>query len=380
MRIFYSTSVLGDVGGSEIYTRDLLTELIRRGHEIFVFTTCNYELKGAQTHIVPTRGHHAFHKFEAPFFYKDAIRDAEKFKPDIVQSHSNSLMGWIGSRVRKKVNVPHVLLIELISSENHNLHTKTIHEMEKFLLPRLDVDKIIVWTRLIKEKFLLPWGVPNEKIEVIPPAINIDNYSIADPKQIQEKYGQNLITSFKSLWGSSARGIEYILQAMPIVFERFPEYRYVIFGGGKEQARLEKKAQELGISDKVFFHGYEKPQMGASIAAATTVSPHSFVYEISFSMSLMEYMAWGVPCVVTDIGSAKEIVRDAALLVEPKNPQSIAKGIETLLEDSALRKKFGMRGKELVKKEYSIRNTVDQLESMYESLLRKNQGVLKKLG
>ena len=167
VKIFYVTSVLGDIGGSEVYTRDLLKELIKRGHELSVFTSCRYHLKGAQMHFAPTFGHHAFHKFQAVLSLPKALKVAKKFEPDIVQSHSNSIMGLIGSIVRKQQNIPHMLLIESISSDNHNMHTKTIFEMEKRMLSRLDYDKIVVWTDLMKEKFLIPWGVKKEKIEII---------------------------------------------------------------------------------------------------------------------------------------------------------------------------------------------------------------------
>jgi len=93
MKIFYLTSVLGDSGGSEIYTRDLILELISRGHEVCVCTTIPYKVKGAKMAYLPRFGHHAFWKFEAPFFYRRALKAALEFKPDLIQSHSNSMMG-----------------------------------------------------------------------------------------------------------------------------------------------------------------------------------------------------------------------------------------------------------------------------------------------
>lgn len=372
MKIFYVTSVLGDIGGSEAYNRDIIKELLKRSHEVSIFTPCKYDVKGAQMNYSPSFGHHAFHKFQAPFYVRKALKAAKEFKPEIVQSHSNSLMGWIGSKVRKEQKIPHALLIESISSHNNNLHTKTIFEMEKRMLSRLDYDKIIVWTELMKKKFLLPWGVKKEKIEIIPPAVNIDISGLkTDKKTITKKYGKHLITSMKSLWSTSAKGIEYIIDSMPEVFEEYPEYHYVIFGEGKEKQKLEKKVNELKLEEKIFFHGFIEPKMWNSVASATTVSPHSFVYELSISMSLMEYMARGVPCVVTDIGSAKEIVKDAAIIVRPKNPKALAKGIKKLISNLPLRKSLGRKAKKLVKEKYSIKHTVDRLEEIYSGLMKK---------
>lgn len=379
MKIFYATSVLGDGGGSEVYTRDLLNELIKRGHELCIFTTCKYDVKGAQMHFAPVFGHHAFHKFESVFSIKKALTAAKDFGPDIVQSHSNSVMGWIGSKARRQEKTPHVLLIESISSQNNNIHTKTIFEMEKFLLPRLDYDKVVVWTSLMKEKFLLPWGVKGEKIEIIPPAVAIrPGKGKADISFITKKYGKNLITTMKSLWSTSAKGIEYIIDAMPLVLEKHPDYRYVIFGNGKEKPRLEKMVREKGLSGKILFHGHMPPEKWDSVAMATTVAPHSFVYELSISMSLMEYMARGVPCVVTDIGSAKEIVGDAAIVVKPMNPKAIAEGICRVIEDKKLAKKLRKSAKKRVMEKYSIKHSVDRLEEIYSKLLKNPQFKAKK--
>jgi glycosyltransferase involved in cell wall biosynthesis len=374
MKIFYVTSVLGDMGGSEIYTRDLLKELIKRGHELFVFTTCNYELKEAEMFHTKTFGHHAFHKFQGLLYIRKALKEASQFKPDLIQSHSNSLMGLIGHQIKKKLNIPHVLLIELISSHNKNLHTKTIFQIEKFLLPKLNYDKLILWTENMKRKFALSWGIPEKKIKVIPAAINTENYNLkADGTEINKKYGKHLISSIKSLWGTNAKGIEYIIKAMNYVKEVHPEYKYVIFGGGTEQTRLEKQTQEMKLNDVIEFAGYVKPEYCEKIAAATKIAPHSFVYEFSTSVSLLEFMAWGKANVVTDIGSVKEFVGDSALIVEKENEKAMAEGIIKLIENKRLRRELERKARRRVEEKYSIKATVDELEKIYGQLLKGKQ-------
>ncbi|MFH1545298.1 MAG: glycosyltransferase family 4 protein [archaeon] len=373
MKIFYITSVLSDIGGSEIYTRDLLKELINRGHELFVFTTAKYDLPGAKVYSIPVFGHSAFHKFEAPLFYWKAIREAKKFNPDLIQSHSNSCMGLIGHVVKRNLKKPHVMLIELISSMNQNLHTKTIFQTEKFLLPKLNYNKLVVWTENMKKKFLLPWGVEEGKIEVIPAAVNVKNYDLgANGSEINKKYGEKLITSIKSLWGTNATGIEYIIKAMKIVSRKYPEYKYIIFGWGKERERLERMVKELALEENVQFAGAIHPNECANVAAATTVAPHSFVYEFSTSISLLEYMAWGKACVVTDIGSVREFVGDSALVVKAKDEKAMAEGIIKLIEDNELRESLERKARKRVEEKYSIKATVDRLEGIYEGLIKNN--------
>jgi len=372
MKIFYITSVLGDSGGSEIYTRDLIRELIKRGHKVMVCTPVPYAVEGAEMVFLPRLGHHALWKFEGPLFYGKALKAARKFRPDIIQSHSNSMMGIIGHLLKRKLGVPHVLLIELISSRNVNLHTKFIHLTEKIFLPRLNYDRLVVWTEQMKKKFLLPWGIAEKRIEVMPAALDLGHYPLgADGSEISKKYGKHLITSIKTLWGTNVKGLEYVVMAMKEISEKHPEYKYVIFGGGTEKHVLEELVKKLGLQNCVELAGSIKPEKCKEVWAATEIAPHSYVYEFSTSISLLEYMSMGKACVVTDIGNVRNFVGDAAVVVKPYGKKAMAEGILKLIEDKKLREEIGKRARARVEKMYSIRASVDRLERIYAEEIGK---------
>jgi len=371
MRIFYVSSVLGPYGGSEMYVRDLLNELIRRGHELFIFTPEKHEIKGAKFYHVPVIGHDALNKFETMLFYWKAIELAKKFKPDIVQSHSNSCQGFIAHMVKRNLKIPHVMLIELISSINFNAHTKFVFQFEKFVMPKLNYNKIIVWTKNMKENFLVPWGIKEKRIEIIPAALNLQNYNIkANGREIREKYGKHLITSIKSLWGTNAEGLKYIIKAMKYVRKEHPKYKYVIFGDGPKFNELKEFTKKLGLEQTVKFGGRIDTETCRKVWAATEIAPHSYVYEFSTSISLLEYMAEGKANVVTDIGAVRELVGDAAIVVKPYNPKAMAEGIIKLIEDKKLRKKIEKKAKERARKKNDIRKAVDRMEEIYKKLLK----------
>jgi glycosyltransferase involved in cell wall biosynthesis len=297
---------------------------------------------------------------------------AKEFKAEIVQSHSNSGMGLIGHMVKKKLKIPHVLLIELISSYNTNIHTKTIYYFEKFFLHKLNYDKLIVWTELMRDKFLIPWGIPLKKIEVIPAAIELRNYNLnASGKNIRKEFGENLITSIKSLWKSNVLGLKYIIKAMKIVHKEHPEFKYIIFGWGSERKKLQEEVKKLGLTKVVELPGAIMPEKCPEVWAATKIAPHSFVYEFSTSISLLECMAFGKACVVTDIGGVKEFVGDAALRVKPYSVKAMAEGINLLIENTELRKELEKKARKRVEERHSIKATVDKLEKIYCELLNR---------
>ncbi len=370
MKIIYITSVLGDIGGSEIYCRDIIKEMLRKGHKILVVSTEPYDFKhkNAEFLQIPFFGHHAFHKFTMSFFYKRIVKKAKEFQPDVIQSHSNCLMGWIGDKVKKKLNVPHVLLIEMISSDNNNLHTKTIFALEKFLLPKLKYDKIVIWTENMKKKFLLPWGITEKRIQVIPAALNKENYDVnAKGKKVKENFGEHLIVSIKSLWTTNVLGLKYIVKAMKYVKAKHPEYKYLCIGPGNS-SELKKIAVKEKVDDVVFFPGSISNKEKTEYWGATEIAPHSYVYEFSTSISLLEFLAMGKACVITDVGAVKEYLKDSALIVKPENPKDLGEGINKLIENPELRKELERKARKLFEEEYSIRASVQKLEKLYFEL------------
>lgn len=373
MRIFYVTQAIGDWGGSEIYSRDIVRELMKRGHDVFVFTFSSWNYPDMKMHRVPVFGHHAFYKFEMPFFSGDAIKLAKGFKPDIVHSHGGPLVGIMGHLIKKKLGIPHVGLNEAIISINRNVHGKVVFQIEKFFIPKLNYDRIIVWTNNMRNKFLIPWGIDQRKIEVIPAALNLDSYDPSiDGSEIRKKYGEHLITCVKTLYFLNGKGLEYVVRAMKIVSKKHPEYRLLIFGEGTHRSILEELVKKLGIEKYVELPGGVPPEVYKKVCAVTDVAPHSFVYEFSTSVSLLEYMAMGRPCVVTDIGSVREFVGDSTLIVKPEDPEDMAKGIIKLIENPKLREILGKKARKRVEERYSIKASVDAIEKIYEGLTRKN--------
>jgi alpha-1,3-rhamnosyl/mannosyltransferase len=67
------------------------------------------------------------------------------------------------------------------------------------------------------------------------------------------------------------------------------------------------------------------------------------LYE-GFGLPLVEAMAYGVPCVVSNVGALPEVANGAAILVDPEDVGSIAGGLERLLADASLREKLGAAG------------------------------------
>ncbi len=124
---------------------------------------------------------------------------------------------------------------------------------------------------------------------------------------------------------------------------------YLICGQGAEKKLLERQAEKLGVSKRVKLLGYQEDVDDLYQNADIFVFPS---IQEGLPVALMEAMAAGLPCVVSDIRGNRELV-DAA-------PQSGQQGREKSMPESAYEKSGGMR--------FSLQNP-EQMQSALERLL-----------
>ena len=76
--------------------------------------------------------------------------------------------------------------------------------------------------------------------------------------------------------------------------------------------------------------------------------------------------ASGIPCVVTDIGDSAELVGDAGIVVQPRDPEALADGwIKILRLSGHERKEMGERGRSRIRSEYALSTIVKRYENLY---------------
>lgn len=93
----------------------------------------------------------------------------------------------------------------------------------------------------------------------------------------------------------------------------------------------------------------------------------------SFSNSLLESMAAGLPVVATNVGGNPEIVQDGetGLLVPPRDPAAMADAIIRVLEAPEMAKRFGGAGRERVMKHFSLETVIRRTSELYMMLLER---------
>ncbi len=380
MRIFFIThtySLLGG-GGGELFCSDFLKELVKRRHKIFVFTTKGEDFSaeekklGIEVFHASCFGHHAFHKFEYLMQANKAVELAKKFNPDIIHAQNDVFPALIGEKVKKATGAPLVASIEYLSDKAVSLNLKIVFLFNKFFLPRIKFDKLVSWSRFVIDSYFLPWKIPKRKIVLIPGAVDVSAFlKKSKPHAKLKQFGKNLIVSAKPIHTTNAMGLLQTIKAMKFVSEKFSDWKFVVVGEGEKRSWLQDVVKELKLEKNVVFAGGINAEEIPSVYAAAEIVVHSFAFKATTSIALIESMAAQKAIVATDFGEVANTVGGTAVLVEPNNPESIAKGIIKLIENPKLRKELGEKARKRAMKNFSMPAIVDRFEKLYKELAKK---------
>jgi phosphatidylinositol alpha-1,6-mannosyltransferase len=152
------------------------------------------------------------------------------------------------------------------------------------------------------------------------------------------------------------KGIDTVLYALPALLASFPEIKYHVAGDGPDGPRLQAITQELGLENVVTFLG----QVNDAQLLAAYQRAHLFVMPAreevqsasleGFGIVYLEASACALPVIAGRSGGAVEAVRDGetGYLVEPQNPEALAKIVCALLQNAELRRQIGQNGRRWV--------------------------------
>ena len=166
------------------------------------------------------------------------------------------------------------------------------------------------------------------------------------------------------------KGVTTLLAACQLVAQDRPHLRWrlQLAGTGPLENELKALARELAVEQQVRFLGHVH-----DVNELLELSDIFVLPSLSEGMSnaLLEAMAHGLPCIVTDIAGNNEMIAHGinGWLVPPEDSTALAKAISTLAIDQELRQRLGRAAANTVETKYSLDCVADQYLTLYASLL-----------
>lgn len=169
----------------------------------------------------------------------------------------------------------------------------------------------------------------------------------------------------------SWKGIDDFLKAADLL-RGVSEIKWVIIGGGHAET-YKRRAREMGLEQVVHFTGHLDrpfPALAGLDCFALLSTAHEGV-----SQAILQAAYLGRPLVATATGGLGEVCLDGitGIQVPPFSSDRVAKAILEIKNQPVLQETFGRNGKELVVKQFTLSQTIDHMEEIYQEIVGKRK-------
>jgi glycosyltransferase involved in cell wall biosynthesis len=206
------------------------------------------------------------------------------------------------------------------------------------------------------------FGIPSDRIRVIPTGIDIRKFPYAGPEN-----RENLLLYVGSL--IERKGVIHLLRAMQKVKVKWPDYKLLIVGEGILWEELETYVRENGLQDHVGFLG---PQSQAEVAGLMRRSKLFILpsTEEGQGAVLVEAMASGTPCIGSNTGGIPNVITgDVGRVFAPTNSDELFNAITAMLENETVWQKASQNARIRAVDHYSWDLLAESIIGLYQSVL-----------
>lgn len=197
--------------------------------------------------------------------------------------------------------------------------------------------------------------IPASKIEVIYNGIEPLVSTEAGRAQARQELGikpeQRVIGTVARL--DPIKNQAMMLEAFALLAPEFPDLVLLLVGDGPERHNLEQLAGRLNISDRVIFAGFKSPATDYMALMELFLLPS---LSEGTSMTLLEAMSLGIPCVVSDVGGNPEVVqhKHCGLVLAQNTADTLKESVVQLLSNPAKHAQLGQGALRAFQQKFSV--------------------------
>lgn len=234
--------------------------------------------------------------------------------------------------------------------------------------------RVIAVSHATREALATSYGIPHQKVHVIPNGYTPDLKPVRDPHAlyaVRQKYGipGDYILYLGRL--QPRKNLPRLIRAFGRIAGDYPDLSLVLAGpGGWLEQSIHEAIAACHLETRVLLPGYIAADDKAALLSGARVFAFPSLYE-GFGIPVLEAQACEVPVLTSTTSSLPEVAGDAAVLVDPTDELAIAEGLRRLLEDAALCETLRARGRANVARfswESAARQTAALIEAMLTGL------------
>jgi glycosyltransferase involved in cell wall biosynthesis len=222
--------------------------------------------------------------------------------------------------------------------------------LSEYLYP--DIKKYVSRDRV----HICPNGIPEQMDQ------KVQHAKVKKGDPVQLLFLSNLIES---------KGVFVLLEACGILKKKGITFECAIVGGegGITSKQLNKKINELGLEENVFYLGKKYNEDKKRIFLASDIFVFPTFYE-TFGLVNLEAMQASLPVISTPEGGIPDVVldRETGYLAPQKNAEALAQYLEHLINNPDKREKMGIKGRERYEKYFTIQAFENRLSDILQTI------------
>ena len=301
---------------------------------------------------------------------RSLTRILRETEPHIVHTHS-SKAGILGRVAARRASIPVII---------HTIHGQAFHpnlnRLTNSLFIKLEryvsrfTHKIITVADAMTEQAVAAGVAPEEKFVTVRSGMEVEHFLGSDKhrEETRQRFGfspEHVVVG-KIARLAPLKGYEYMLELIAELCPRHPQLRFMFVGDGQLWHELEATAEAMGIRDKIVFTGLVPATEVPACISAMDIVVHTSLRE-GLARVLPQALLSCKPVVSFDIDGAREVVLngETGFLVEPRSMPGLIQSVETLVQDPALGRRMGERGRELCRHPFDKKVMVEEIIEVY---------------
>jgi glycosyltransferase involved in cell wall biosynthesis len=318
------------------------------------------------------------HTFDLPAFYR-LLNLLRAYPVDLIHIH-NPFSAILGRVVARFIKLPVIVTIHLTtysgiptSTWRSRIRRRLFIAFETFT-NRWMKDTLIFVSNQLRDEALALGVIRAGQAMVIENGVDLRPYQNPPSQAIlREKIGEMQDAIVICAVGRLAeqKGIDLLLKAIGQLPQSDQKILVWLVGDGPLRPDLEQMAVDLKIANQVKFLGFRDDV--AQLLLASDIFGLASRYE-ALPLVLIEALAAGLPCVVTDVGENARMVKtgENGWVVPLENSEAIATALGSLIRNPDLRRKMGEISRER-SKQYSDMEMTTRLVKVYNSVCQSSK-------
>jgi len=346
-------------GGQEIRILTEARGLIRRGHQVELVCPAEAQIfVAAPDYGVPVRALPIGKKRVGPLMAMRAFLRNNRF--DVINTHS-STDSWLAALAcRTLADAPPIVRTRHLSTAvNRSGSTRWLYEK--------GCAHVVVTGEALKAQLIRDNGFPATQLTSVPTGIDLERFRPQPCVQARAELGLRTDVTYIGILATLRdwKGHTVLFDALVELLPQRPDLRVLIIGDGPYRDRLDSRAEQLGIVDKLDFVGH-RSDAERWLPAIDVFTLPSWGDE-GVSQALMQAMACGLPIVTTPVGSLTEVIHhgETGLIVPPRDAHALAGAIACLLDDPERAVRLGAEARKLAVSRCGEALMLDRMEAIF---------------